>query len=144
MPGDDRWIHRNAPSHTATGRGELILVVDDEPVLIDLFRATLDASGYRTLTAANGEEALAVAASRLGELSAAIVDLTMPIMDGFETIRSIRRLAPGLPILAMSGSPDRQTVDESEVSGVYAFLAKPFSAEELLSRLREALGQGTS
>jgi PAS domain S-box-containing protein len=121
------------------GRGELILIVDDEPVIRDVCRETLEAFGYRTLTAADGSEGVERLSRNMGEVDAVITDLAMPVMDGPAAIRAMRRLDPTLPILAMSGLAERHGFRGVDQGGVAAFLEKPFSAEELLARLGEAL-----
>jgi PAS domain S-box-containing protein len=122
------------------GRGELILVVDDEPTIRDVCSETLESFGYRALTAADGAEAVALFARYRAEVAAVITDLAMPIMDGPATIRSIRRLSGRVPILAMSGLADRYGLEEIEEHGISSFLTKPFSADDLLARLGGALG----
>jgi hypothetical protein len=121
------------------GEGQLVLVVDDEPTIRDVCCETLEAFGYRALTAADGAEAVALFARYNGEVAAVLTDLAMPIMDGPSAIRAIRRLNRWVPILAMSGLADRHGLEEIGEHGISAFLEKPFSAEELLGHLGEAL-----
>ena len=121
------------------GRGELVLVVDDEPTIRDVCSETLEAFGYRAVTAANGAEAVAVFARHHGEIAAVITDLAMPIMDGPAAIRAIRRLDRLVPIVAMSGLADRFGLDGISEDGITAFLEKPFAADELLAHLGDAL-----
>lgn len=121
------------------GHGELVLVVDDEPTIRDVCSETLEAFGYRAVTAANGAEAVAVFARLDGEVAAVLTDLAMPIMDGPSAIRAIRRLDRLVPIVAMSGLADRFGLDGISEEGITAFLEKPFAAEELLAHLGEAL-----
>ena len=124
------------------GRGEVILVVDDEPAIRNVCSEALEAFGYRVLTAADGAEAVALFATYGGEIAAVITDLAMPVMAGPAAIRAIRRLDRQVPILAMSGLADRADRDELEELGISAFLGKPFAAVELLSHLGEALASG--
>ncbi len=129
-----------APSRPVPrGRGELVLVIDDEPTIRDVCRETLEAFGYSALTAADGAEGVAQFACHNGEVAAVITDLAMPIMDGPAAIRAIRRLSRSVPILAMSGLAERHGLREIEEDGIAAFLEKPFSAEELLTHLGEVL-----
>ncbi len=121
------------------GRGELILVIDDEPTIRDVCRETLEVFGYTALTAADGAEGVASFARHNGEVAAVVTDLAMPIMDGPAAIRAIRRLNRSVPILAMSGLAERHGLREIEEHGLAAFLEKPFSAEELLTHLGEIL-----
>lgn len=120
-----------------TGNGELILIVDDEENIRRITKATLEKFGYRTLTAADGTEALAIYAQNVGEIKMVLTDMAMPFMDGAATIRALRRVTPGLPIIAASGLTNS---DISELS-VNAFLSKPYTAEKLLTALAEILSE---
>jgi two-component system, cell cycle sensor histidine kinase and response regulator CckA len=119
------------------GRGELILVVDDEVGILEIARATLESHGYRALTAQDGTEAVALAAEHRGEIRAVLTDLAMPFLDGIATARALRRLDPQLPILAASGLADARKLAEAGRVGISAVLAKPFTAEKLLRALAE-------
>jgi two-component system cell cycle sensor histidine kinase/response regulator CckA len=121
------------------GRGEVILVIDDEEQIRSLARATLEAFGYRVLTAADGAEGVALFTRHRGEVKAVITDMMMPVMDGPATIRALHGLEPTLPIIASSGLSSPQTADVSGVR-VHAFLQKPYSAGQLLQTLRKLLG----
>ena len=88
------------------GRGELVLLADDEEAVREIAAGVLEASGYRTLLAADGHAALRRFEERSSEVRVAVIDLMMPHMDGLETIRALRALAPGVPIIAMSGVED--------------------------------------
>src|SRR5688572_22445154 len=88
-------------------RKHLILVVDDEPAIVRLVRAKLQADGYATLTASRGEEALAMLDDERPDLI--ILDLMMPGMDGYETLRRIRSntQVPVMMLTARAGDADR-------------------------------------
>lgn len=117
------------------GRGELILIVDDEENIRQITKATLEQFGYRTLTAADGTEALAIYAQNAGEIKLVLTDMAMPFMDGAATIRALRRIDPKLPVIAASGLT---SADINEL-GVNALLSKPYTAEKLLTTLAEIL-----
>jgi signal transduction histidine kinase/CheY-like chemotaxis protein len=121
------------------GRGELVLVVDDEMSLRDTARQVLEAYGYRALTAANGREALARFADAGEPVRLVLTDLMMPSMDGPTMIKRLRATAPHVPVIAMSGlMPEGAQHDAVELD-VAAFLAKPYTAEALLRTLRLVL-----
>jgi PAS domain S-box-containing protein len=116
----------------AGGRGELILVIDDEASIREITKQTLDAFGYRTITATNGAEGVALFRSRAAEIALVITDMMMPGMDGVRTIRVLRSLKPALKIIGSSGLV---TNDRSREMGDLApdrFIAKPYTAETLL------------
>ena len=118
-----------------TGRGELVLIVDDEENIRQITSATLEKFGYRTLTASDGTEALAIYAQNTREIAVVLTDMAMPFMDGAATIRALRRLNPNLPIIAASGLPPT----EINSLNVNAFLSKPYTAEKLLTALSEII-----
>jgi len=125
------------------GDGELILVVDDEPSARQMMQQTLEAFGYRVLLASEGADGLAVFAPRMGEISAVLTDMSMPIMDGPATIRVLRRMSPRLRIIAMSGLSENGHAAQVAGLGVKHFLPKPFTAETLLKALKQLLAAET-
>eukprot|EP00903_Cladosiphon_okamuranus_P003971 g3969.t1 len=118
------------------GRGELILVVEDEILVRQITRETLEAYGYRVILAADGADAVSVFANHKGKIAAVLTDMMMPVMDGPATIKVLHRLDPNLPIIATSGLSSSEHIDEVMRQGVSAFLAKPYTAEMLLQALR--------
>jgi CheY-like chemotaxis protein len=128
-----------APAFLPSGEGELILVVEDEASVREVIQATLEAHGYRVMTASDGSEAVALYAQHQEEIQAVITDMAMPFMDGPSTIRVLQRINPQVKIIAISGMDyDRLLTDASE--NVKAFLPKPFTTKRLLRTLREVLG----
>jgi PAS domain S-box-containing protein len=121
------------------GNGELVLAVDDEISLLDMTRGVLEAHGYRVLSASSGEQALALFGEHREELALAIVDLHMPLPDGFTVIRSIRDLSPDLPVIAVSGLELSEEGRGAGMLDVNVFLAKPYSANGLLRNIAEVL-----
>jgi CheY-like chemotaxis protein len=107
-------------------------------------RRILANAGHAVLEAANGEEGLAVYGQ--GSIDLAIVDLLMPVKDGFETIEDLREMDPEARILVASGvvSPGGITDLAAEFVGASRVLAKPFHEEELLAAVNELLGTGNS
>jgi len=118
------------------GRGELVLVVDDEVAIAQIMKATLEHNGYRVLLAEDGANAVAVFAEHKTEIRAVVMDVGMPVMDGAVTACALRHIAPAVPILLMTGSPARA----SELGrDAIVSLLKPFSKEGLLTKLRQVL-----
>lgn len=116
----------------------LILIVDDQPavrfLLVELFRE----AGCRVATASHGQEALALAAAEVPAL--AFVDLKMPVMDGMETLRELKRLYPALPVVMMTALGEGE-VDEALEAGAVACVNKPFDVFEV-RRLADRLLEG--
>ncbi|MBX3290898.1 MAG: PAS domain S-box protein [Acidobacteria bacterium] len=117
------------------GDGELVLIVDDEENIREITVETLEKFGYRTLAASDGTEAVAVYAQNAEKIAVVLTDMAMPFMDGATTIRSLRKLAPDLPIIVASGLPSAELVSLN----VNAFLSKPYTAEKLLTVLADVL-----
>jgi two-component system, cell cycle sensor histidine kinase and response regulator CckA len=117
------------------GSGELILIVDDEVAVQEITQATLEAHGYQTITANDGIEAIALYAERKQEISVILLDMMMPLLDSTTIIRTLRKLNPQVQIIAMSGLATTELVNKTMSEGVQAFLAKPFTAPDLLNNL---------
>jgi CheY-like chemotaxis protein len=121
------------------GDGELVLVVDDETPVLDITKQTLSAFGYKVVVAKNGAQATALFAQMQDEVAAVITDMMMPVMDGVALINALRCIDPKVRIIAASGLNDNTNVARASTAGVKHFLAKPYSAEVLLSLLRQVL-----
>lgn len=125
------------------GNGELVLVVDDEPVVRETTQLILERNGYRVISAANGREACTLFGKNSGSLRLVVTDMVMPEMDGLALIRVLRVQAPRLPIVVSSGHMLAGKVDALATLGVTEILQKPFGADNLLSaahRLLQAPG----
>ncbi|MBL8602656.1 MAG: PAS domain S-box protein [Myxococcales bacterium] len=118
------------------GRGELLLVVDDEESIRRIAQRTLERYGYRVITASNGAEAVSLFARNHSEIAVVITDMSMPVMDGPATIIALHALDPEVKIIASSGI---EPTARGALSGVAAFVAKPYTAETLLGALRALL-----
>jgi PAS domain S-box-containing protein len=118
------------------GRGELILVADDEFAIREITKVTLEANQYKVLTASDGTEAVALYAQRGPEIKAVMVDIMMPYMDGPATVRALQKLDPEVKCMAVSGLMDSDKIGEMSEKGRISFLAKPFTTEQLLLSLR--------
>jgi PAS domain S-box-containing protein len=129
---------REPRTETQRGRGELILLVDDEAAVLKVTQRILEASGYRVITAGDGAEALALYAKH-PEVAAVITDVMMPLMDGVATSRALLRLDPTVKIIATSGVATPATESRLAAVGVKHLVAKPFTADALLGKLREVL-----
>jgi len=111
----------------------VILVVDDDVMIRNVARITLEAAGYFILTAHDGEEALHISRRFPGTIHAVLSDVGMPKMDGMELRERILKDRPGIPILLMSGHADIPP------SSNVPFLAKPFDPAALKDRIRQLL-----
>jgi hypothetical protein len=128
----------------AQGRQELILLVDDEVAIREMCKLILESLDYRVLTAENGAEALSLLERNKTEISAVIVDMMMPVMDGAAVIRAIRWSAPHLKIVATSGLTDKEQSDAFGGTRPDVFLPKPYTARQLMSALAGLLRPAAS
>jgi PAS domain S-box-containing protein len=121
------------------GNGETVLVVDDEASILTITNQTLQAFGYRVLTATDGADAMAVYAEHKNEIAVVITDMMMPLMDGSATIQALTRMNPAIKIIAVSGL--NANSDATKEAGVKHFLTKPYTAGTLLKTLRAILAE---
>jgi len=102
-------------------------------------KMTLEAYGYRVLTAGDGTEAVAMYAQHKSEIAVVVTDMMMPYMDGAATIRALQKLNPSLKVIAASGLMGNEKVAEVAGSVPVTFLQKPYTAERLLTSLHELI-----
>ena len=123
------------------GNGETVLVIDDEENIIQITVATLEHFGYKTISAADGAEGLAVYKERPGKVDLVLTDMSMPEMDGPSMIKTLRSIDPSIKIVGMSGLMNSEQTAELESLQVAAFLTKPFTAEKLLNAISDVLSE---
>ena len=129
----------------SSGNAKRILVVDDEKPIRDILEHALTASGFHVRTAADGFEALSLA--RHHQFDLVITDMVMPGKEGIETILELRRTAPGIKIIAMSGGQSTGTGDFlplAKTLGASAVLKKPFNQETFFNSVRGVLEPGVT
>ncbi len=121
-----------------------ILLVDDDPTVLDLVRETLEGCGYAIDTATNSQEALAKV--RDGNFAMIIVDLLLPDMNGFILSQEIKRVNPGLAdkILFISGILFGQSTVEHLGSVGAGFLSKPFQIDSLIEAVDKIANRGAA
>jgi|JI10StandDraft_1071094.scaffolds.fasta_scaffold58295_3 PAS domain S-box-containing protein len=124
---------------TLKGGGRQILLVDDEAPVREVTKQTLEALGFRVLTAADGAEALSVFASAQDRIDLVITDMTMPTLDGLGLMRILIKMKPHLPIIAISGLDVSKTVVDLRHNPPVCALQKPFTAASLQAVIRKAL-----
>ncbi len=118
-----------------------ILVVDDESLIREICTELLEESGYRVLTAVDGQDGLEVYQKHKKEISCVILDLTMPRMNGVETYQRLYELDPGVKVIISSGFNPQKNLPEN-APGIYGYLQKPYSFNQLLRELQRVLETG--
>ena len=119
-----------------------ILVVDDEPMILQLISHALTAAGHEVQTAGDGDAGLAAVTE--GGFDLLITDIIMPGKEGIELILEVRRRQPGLPVIAVSGghlSGDHDILDTAQRLGAIHTLAKPFRPRELVRLVERSLNE---
>jgi len=122
-----------------TGHGELILLVDDEIAIQDITRTSLETHNYKTLIASDGIEAIALYAQNKDKISAVLMDIMLPTLDGLTAIRTLQKINPQVRIIASSGLMSDNKLSAVAAIGVNTFLLKPYTVNELLLSLQKVL-----
>ena len=132
----------------ATGQrpaaGRTILLVDDEEHVLQTTRVMLEESGFTVVTAVDGAEAVEVFQAQAARLSAVVLDMNMPRMDGAGAFRQMHRIAPGVPVILTSGLDEQDAVSEFTGAGLAGFIQKPYRLRALLEKLEAAIAAGTA
>ncbi|MBR21783.1 MAG: hybrid sensor histidine kinase/response regulator [Leifsonia sp.] len=121
------------------GGGELILVVDDEPMIVKVTTQTLESHGYRVVTARNGQEAIDLVDRGEHDIDLVLTDMMMPVMDGAAASAYLEHHHPEIPIVAMSGLNSHGSAKRAVGMGIARFLPKPFTTSLLLTTVAETL-----
>lgn len=130
---------REAPD--AERRAGLVLLADDEDRAREVARRMLERAGFEVLPARDGRDALDKFRERASDFRAAVLDVTMPRMDGREARAAMLGLRPDLPVLLISGFDALDAAGDGRGEAGAIFLQKPFGAADLVAKLREVLGE---
>ncbi len=125
-----------------TGAGETVLLVDDEETIRSLGIQMLRALGLEALTAADGAEAVRLYRERGAGIACVLVDLTMPRMDGVETLHALRALNPAVRIILSSGYTEQEMAERFPGPGPDGFIQKPYTLDILRDAVRTVLPGG--
>ena len=113
-----------------------LLIIDDEPLMTDLFRQTMTKRGFTVLTAADGPEGLRLASEENVDL--VVTDMTMPKMDGLTVARQLLSDHPHTPVMIATGhEADPDSI--RDLPNIVGFVQKPYQAGLLADRIREVL-----
>jgi PAS domain S-box-containing protein len=141
FPASDLSLPATASASSAsawTPTGTVLLVDDDESVR-EVTTAMLNAAGFTVIEAGDGASAVALFSARRADIRAVLLDLTMPVMDGREAARELRRLDPGARIILCSGYDAQAVAKDFTPDGRTGFLQKPFQLAALLAALRRVI-----
>jgi signal transduction histidine kinase/DNA-binding response OmpR family regulator len=121
---------------------ETILLVEDEEALREIAQRSLEAAGYRVLTASDGHEALLVSADHAGDIQLLLTDVVMPRMSGRVLAQEVAKTRPTVKVVYMSGYTDDAILRHGVLEAGIHFLAKPFTSAGLTRKVREVLDDG--
>ncbi|HMV31543.1 MAG TPA: response regulator [Gemmatimonadales bacterium] len=143
LPATTRPVSPEAPPRPSgparVADAGTVLVVDDEEIVRNVTRRTLERAGYTVLLAEHGLQALALLEERHAEVSLVLLDLTMPELGGEETFRRIHAAWPGLPVILSSGFTADQGTARLTSAGLADFIQKPYQPAALLEAARAAI-----
>lgn len=119
--------------------GKKILIIDDDPHLVDMMQMRLESEGYTVIKAFDGEEGLYLAKRENPDM--VILDVLMPRMDGYTFVREFRSLDCGkdIPMMVLTGKEKMK--DLFAIEGIREYVLKPFKAEDLLKTIRRLLDE---
>jgi CheY-like chemotaxis protein len=141
-------VERGPKEKAATGRirdagksplSGTVLIVDDEEMVRAPCAAMVTHAGYRALTAANGDEAVALFLGHADEIVCVILDLTMPGMDGVATFEALRRIRQDVRVILSSGYNEQEATQRFLGKGLAGFVKKPYEMETLLAELHRVM-----
>lgn len=118
-----------------------ILVVDDEETSLEVAKEILQRYGLEVVTAENGRDALDIYSRRAAEISAVLLDMTMPGMDGEETFRRLKEIRSDVKVVLVSGYSELEVKDRFSGKSIAAFLQKPFGPAVLAETMKKVLSE---
>jgi len=128
----DDWLQRQS-----IGTKSAILVVDDEEVVRELFKETLEELGHRVVAVETGLEALDLVKQQ--DFDLVFLDLKMPGINGAELFRQIRSIKPGLPVTIITGYPDSEMMAQALAQGPFGVMNKPFGESDIVTAVSNFL-----
>jgi len=138
--GGTRESDPEAPSVPSGSRSHArtVLIADDEDAVREVAAAFIESLGFRTITAADGEEALRLFKEHAHQLACVLLDLTMPRMDGVSAFREMKRIQSEIPIILCSGYTEREATERFTDKGLAGFIQKPYRLQQLQEQLERA------
>ncbi|MDA0690351.1 MAG: response regulator [Nitrospinae bacterium] len=121
-----------------------ILVIDDEEDVREVLRLHLEGAGFHVIEAENGEEGIALLRSEDNMINVGLIlcDIRMPKVNGVECVDFLKREAPGIPVVVVTGYPDTEMATSFMKKGVKDYLVKPVEKEKLLKVVDDIVAAG--
>jgi len=131
-----------SPKATEEWRGAgTILIVDDEKAVRVVARHTLEMAGFSVILAENGRAGVEQFRTHAAEITAVLLDMTMPDLSGEEVFREMRAIRPEVRVILSSGYNEQDTISHFQGKGLAGFIQKPYRPTELIEKVREILAQ---
>ncbi|MFC1956737.1 response regulator [Chloroflexota bacterium] len=135
----EAWLHQLSESNGKKKAN--ILVIDDEEMIIEMFREVLKGTDYRLLSARNASDALRTIQGLY--IGMVFLDLKMPGMNGVELFRRIKNTKPNLPVVIMTGYPQGELMNQALAQGPFAVMNKPFTDRDVMEAVSSFLKTGS-
>jgi len=119
-----------------TSRGETILVIDDEEIVLSLLQRSFERMGYRVIAASNGAEAVEAFREHAGEIAGVVLDLTMPKMSGEQVFDALREIDPMVRVILTSGFSEQESISRFGDRSVVGFIQKPFRPLKIIEKAK--------
>lgn len=137
QPTDEKENHR-------VHGDALILLVDDEEIVRRVGEKALERHGYRVRLASDGEKALELFRENHREIDLVVLDMTMPVLNGEETLRRMRLISEKVPVIVCSGYNEVEVIRRFTNQKMAAFLQKPYTASKLAEKVKQVLENGSA
>jgi CheY-like chemotaxis protein len=124
--------------------GGSVLLVDDQDTVLKMAESMLKRLGYEVLAASGGDAAVNMLRERPDQIRFVITDLTMPRMDGWETLTALRKILPHIPVIMVSGHDEAYAMNANHSERPQVFLHKPYSMDDLKAAIDTALRKPVS
>jgi excisionase family DNA binding protein len=128
----DDWLHQSLNKTKAR-----ILVIDDDDIILSLFKEILESEGHKIVTAATSAEGI----ERLGQqdFNLVFLDLKMPDIDGADLLKQIKNTKPAVPVTIITGYPGSEVMERALKQGPFGVMEKPFDVNDILSAVNSFL-----
>jgi signal transduction histidine kinase len=140
LPAEEKLVKDNGTTAGDLNGDQTILLVDDEDLLLTMGQTILSAYGYSVITANSGRKAIEILSKPETTVDLMLTDLVMPGMSGRELVEQVRKIAPGVRVLCSSGYVLPSATERGEIN----YLQKPFTSQELLSKVKSVLSEPDS
>jgi PAS domain S-box-containing protein len=136
---DEESCALDVPASSLQGKGECVLLVDDEEGILDVTKTILETSGYHALAAKDGQEAIEIFRQKMDSIRVVVTDMALPHTDGLALMRALQKMRGDIIFVASTGQSDYVTDPELRTLGVASLLIKPYDSKRLLTTLHDVL-----